>query len=302
MENFIETKGLSHTFNGRETVLSDINLQIKKGCIYGFLGQNGAGKTTTLRLLLGLLKKQSGSIQVFGKDLGKNRLDILQGVGSLIEQPSVYGHLSATDNLRVFREVTNAPVGRIAEVLQTVGLTNTGKKKARHFSLGMKQRLGIAMALLHHPQLLILDEPTNGLDPNGIIEIRLLMQRLNKENGITILFSSHLLTEVEKVATHLGIIHQGALVYQGPLEQLHHKMAASFEVRLETDNNRRVISLLQEYNIDCAIDEPFLMVSLPDRESIAWLNETLILKGIRIFCLAPLANNLEQLFQKLTNP
>ena len=152
--------------------MDDINLRVEFGSIYGFLGPNGAGKTTTLRLVLGLLKKQRGSIRVFGQKFDDDRVQILSRIGSLIESPSIYGHLTAAENLKLLQKIYQCPKARIAEVLELVGLANTGKKKAGQFSLGMKQRLSIAIALLHSPTLLILDEPTNGLDPNGIIEIR----------------------------------------------------------------------------------------------------------------------------------
>ena len=168
----VETVGLTHKFPHGETALQNINLQVPVGSIYGFLGPNGAGKTTTLRLILGLLKKQQGSISFFGKSFEKNRIDILQKTGSLIESPSIYAHLTAVENLRVLQKIYKCPHGRITEVLRMVDLINTGKKKAGQFSLGMKQRLSIAIAMLNDPTLLILDEPTNGLDPNGIIEMQ----------------------------------------------------------------------------------------------------------------------------------
>src|SRR5688572_7767477 len=168
----VETHNLTHIFSGDETVVDSINLQVPEKSIYGFLGPNGAGKTTTLKLILGLLKKQQGSISVFGKPFENNRIEILKKLGSLIEVPSLYGHLTAVENLMVLQKVYQCSKEWIPEVLKIVSLENTGKKKAGQFSLGMKQRLSIAAAMLHDPSLLILDEPTNGLDPNGIIEVR----------------------------------------------------------------------------------------------------------------------------------
>ena len=165
----LETETLTHKFGAHEIVLRDINLRVPSGSIYGFLGPNGAGKTTTLRLMLGLLKKQKGVIRVFGASLDTQRIEILRRVGSMIESPSVYGHLTATENLQVWQKVYQCPLSRIPEVLRIVGLQASGSKKVNAFSLGMKQRLSIATAILHQPALLILDEPTNGLDPNGII-------------------------------------------------------------------------------------------------------------------------------------
>ena len=208
-ENIITTSALDFSFSSGRKVLNDINLAVPKGSIYGFLGPNGAGKTTTLRLILGLIKSSGDKVKIFGQDLNKERIFILHRIGSLIEQPSLYLHLTARENLEVFRLSYGSDEKRIKEVLEIVGLSDTADKKARAFSLGMKQRLAIAIALLHDPELLILDEPSNGLDPNGIIEMRKLIIKLNQEFGKTILISSHLLTEMEKMATHLGIIHQG---------------------------------------------------------------------------------------------
>ena len=176
----IETKNLTHKFTEHDAVLRAINMQVPQGSIYGFLGPNGAGKTTTLKLVLGLLKKQEGEIFIFNKPFANNRIELLKNIGSLIESPSLYGHLTATENLKVWQKLFQCPKTRIQEVLEIVGLTNTGNKKASNFSLGMKQRLSIAVALLHNPSLLLLDEPTNGLDPNGIIEMRELLKQLNK--------------------------------------------------------------------------------------------------------------------------
>src|SRR5687768_12450469 len=183
----IETKALSYNFNNGVKTLDNINLQVAGGSIYGFLGPNGAGKTTTLRLLLGLLKKQQGGITLFGKDVQQHRMDILRRLGTLIEQPSLYLHLTGKENLQIFRLTYQCSKSRIDEVLQLVRLQQAANKKVKAYSLGMKQRLAIAIALLHDPEILILDEPTNGLDPNGIIETRELIKELNRNHGKTIL-------------------------------------------------------------------------------------------------------------------
>lgn len=216
----LETKDLSHQYTADQPVLNRVNLRVPEGSIYGFLGPNGAGKTTTLKLALGLLKKQEGELFILGKSFETDRIDILRNVGSLIESPSIYAHLTAEENLRVFQKVYRCSTDRIGIVLKDTGLDKTGRKKAGQFSLGMKQRLAIAIALLNAPKLLILDEPTNGLDPAGIIAMRELLKSLNRERGVTILVSSHLLSEISKLVTYAGVIHQGRLVFQGTMADL----------------------------------------------------------------------------------
>lgn len=215
----LSTSALSHHF-GRDRVLHDVHLQVPRGAIYGFLGPNGAGKTTTLRLVLGLLPLQHGEIEVFGLPFEQHRIEVLRRVGTLIESPSIYDHLSAVENLEVVRQCYGVPRTRIGEVLEAVGLSATGRKRTGAFSLGMKQRLALAIALLHEPELLVLDEPSNGLDPSGIIEMRELLRRLNTERGTTILVSSHLLAEIDRLVTHVGIINKGTLLFQGPMDEL----------------------------------------------------------------------------------
>ena len=203
----IQTRGLDFYFKDFKA-LDQVNLNVPAGSIYGFLGPNGAGKTTTIRILLDLFHPKPGQVQVFGKDLGKNRVEILGKIGALIENPSIYKHLSGRQNLEVIRKMVGVPKSRIDEVLQIVRLVDNADKRAKNYSLGMCQRLGLAAALLTDPELLILDEPTNGLDPSGIIEMRELIIRLNKEHGKTIFLSSHILSEIEKLATDVAIIDQ----------------------------------------------------------------------------------------------
>ncbi|KAI7263953.1 hypothetical protein KC345_g8999, partial [Hortaea werneckii] len=216
----------------RLPAVKKLNLNIGKGEIYGFLGPNGAGKTTTIRMLLGLIKPTSGSIDIFGRELQRNKLQILRKVGSLVESPSYYGHLNALDNLEAIRRILDVPKPRIAEVLDIVSLTGEEKRPVKGFSLGMKQRLGIAAALLGSPELLILDEPTNGLDPSGIQEIRSLIKRLPEEQGITVLVSSHLLSEIEQMAGTVGIIREGQMVYQDTIAHLQQQAAGDLRLAL----------------------------------------------------------------------
>jgi ABC-type multidrug transport system ATPase subunit len=220
MQYVLETQRLSFMFPHQQQVLKDISLQVPEGSIYGFLGPNGAGKTTTLKLILGLLKKQQGDIMLRGQPFEKDRVGMLRNLGSFIETPSLYGHLSAKENLLIWQKIWQCPPSNITHALELVGLAGAGSKKVRQFSLGMKQRLGIAVAILHKPSLLILDEPTNGLDPHGILDVRELLTTLNRQEGATILVSSHLLSEIEKLVTHTGIIHKGGMIFQGTLQTL----------------------------------------------------------------------------------
>ena len=292
----IETKDLTHAFSQNEIVLNNINLKVPEGSIYGFLGPNGAGKTTTLRLILGLLQKQKGTIDVFDKSFEDNRIASLNSIGSLIESPSLYAHLTAEENLKILQKVYQCPKNRIAEVLEIVGLSKTGKKKAGKFSLGMKQRLSIAMALLHNPSLLILDEPTNGLDPNGIIEIRELLKKLNSELKITIIISSHLLSEIEKMVTHIGIINKGSILFQGTLEELHQKQTLTSFIRLETSNPSKTIELIEKYELSPVLESTDVVLPNIDKKIIAQINRELVSNNIDVFQITNVKNDLESIF------
>lgn len=294
----IETVNLTHHFSGKEKVLNDISLQIPQGSIFGFLGPNGAGKTTTLKLILGLLKKQEGSISIFDKPFEKNRIETLKNIGSLIEAPSLYNHLTAKENLKIWQKVYQCPVSRIDEVLEIVGLTSTGKKKAGKFSLGMKQRLSIAIALLHNPSLLILDEPTNGLDPSGILEIRELLTKLNNEQKITIVISSHLLAEIEKMVTHIGIINKGSILFQGTLEELQFKQS-SF-ISFETDSPEKTFEILKENDLNPTVSEDRVLISICDKKVISRINSQLVKNGVEVYQITTIKNDLESIFIDLT--
>jgi len=300
MSSLIKTQNLNFSFSTGIKTLNDVNLDVPKGSIYGFLGPNGAGKTTTLRLLLGLLRNQQGTIEIFNKQFASHRLEILRKLGSLIEQPSLYLHLTAKENLDIYRRIYQCDRSRIQEVLKTVGLENTGKKKVKQFSLGMKQRLSIAVALLHQPELLILDEPTNGLDPNGIIEVRELMKKLNKEHGTTVLVSSHILNEVEKMATHVGIIHKGRMLFQGRLHELQQMKTKQSLLEIETSDNFRSLQLMKD---KFASQESAGKIILPfqNKEQAAAINKLLVEGGVDVYALHPQQSDLEQLFMDITN-
>jgi lantibiotic transport system ATP-binding protein len=295
----IKTTSLSYHYAKNSQTLFDINLNVEKGSVYGFLGPNGSGKTTTLSLLLGLLNRQHGDIEIFGQHLHANRENVLKRIGSLIEAPSLYGHLTAKENLEVYRPVYGAPKARVDEVLNIVGLADTGKKMAKKFSLGMKQRLAIALALLPNPELLILDEPSNGLDPAGIIELRELIKRLNKTYGMTILISSHLLGEVEKMVSHVGIIFKGKMLFQGPLSELHSFQQKGSRLFLKTSNNEAAYSLLHQHQPELVGES--VSVAFSDMSQVATINRTLTSHNLDVYLLHPKQSNLEQLFIDLTS-
>jgi len=296
----IETRNLDFSFHQGVPILQDINLQVPAGSIYGFLGPNGAGKTTTLRLLLGLIKQDKSSIQIFGQDFWPNRIAVLSRIGSLIEQPSLYAHLTGRENLEVFRLSYGCDKKRISEVLEIAGLSNAEGKKAKEYSLGMKQRLAIAIALLHQPDLLILDEPTNGLDPNGIVEIRELLRKLNQEHGITILISSHLLPEVEKIATHLGIINQGKLIFQGTIPELQQFKTAALTLSAEVDDLPKATALIKDSFVIKQVDGQ-LLISIQNKEQVAEIAHIWAKNQINIYQLALIKSDLEDLFIQIIN-
>ena len=291
----IETRGLTHRF-ATEPALHEVNLAVPRGSIYGFLGPNGAGKTTTLRLLLGLLRRQQGTISIFGKPFEGHRLEILRHVGSSIESPSLYGDLTASENLEVWRRLYRCPSHRIAATLDLVGLAGTGSKRAAQFSLGMKQRLAIAVALLHEPTLLVLDEPTNGLDPQGIIEMRKLLERLNAERQVTILVSSHILSEVERLVTHVGVIHRGTIRFQGTLDELRARQAESSFTVLDVSDKARALAVAAGMGLEGRIDGDRIVLRALDRESTGRLTERLVTDGVTLYEVATVRKDLERIF------
>ncbi len=221
MKNIVKTKGLTKSYKGA-CVVNDVDMNVREGRIYGFLGPNGAGKTTTLKMLLSLVRPTAGEIEIMGQPLSAGtRIHILRNIGSLIESPSYYGHLTGEENLRILAAVLDVPKSNIEKVLQIVRLDKQQGKKTSAYSLGMKQRLGLAGALLAFPKLLILDEPTNGLDPSGIQEMRELIKSFPGQYGMTVIVSSHLLSEIDRMAEDVGVIANGKMMYQGSLEGLH---------------------------------------------------------------------------------
>lgn len=294
--NTVETRGLTHCFSVDETILHDVALTVPTGSIYGFLGPNGAGKTTTLRLVLGLLRRQRGSIELLGRPLESHRVELLKRVGSSIESPSIYAHLTARENLAIWQTVYDCPPRRISEVLTLVGLEHTGSKRAGQFSLGMKQRLSIAIALLHEPELLVLDEPTNGLDPQGILDIRDLLLTLNRERNTTILVSSHLLTEIERLVTHVGVIHRGRMKFQGTLSALLEVSQMGNMTMINTDDNVRARALLSTEGHEVRLEEGKIILPALLPTELGRLNTRLVNQGMGVHELTTRKKDLESLF------
>lgn len=294
----IRTEGLSYSF-GSQQVVKSLSLQVPEGSIYGFLGPNGAGKTTTIKMLLNLLKTDEGSIFVFEKELQTNRIAILSEIGSLIEQPAIYAHMSGRENLLNRAMLLGVSDARVDEMLAVVKLTNAAHKKAGQYSLGMKQRLGIGLALLSDPKLLILDEPTNGLDPNGIIEIRELLVRLTRDHNKTVFISSHLLAEIERMATHVGIINHGELLFQGSVKDL--EAISQPLVYIETDNTVDAANLLNRNSYEVAtVNNDSLTVPFTSKKQIGEINALLNQNGITVFTINKQHKDLENLFLSIT--
>lgn len=298
MATAIATNQLSKIY-GKHTCVKSVDLKVPEGSIYGFLGPNGAGKSTTMKMILGLVKASEGEVTVFGKKMNqKNRLDILKETGSLIESPSYYGHLTGRENLEIVRMLKGAEKKEIDEVLKTVRMEKQQHKKASAYSLGMKQRLGLAAALLGKPKLLLLDEPTNGLDPAGIQEMRELICSLPKRYGMTVMVSSHLLSEIDQMTTHTGIIHKGELIFQDSLVHLHEHSRK--RILLRTDNNTAALRILDEHGCPGRITED--KISLPDMEDgkVAFFIAALVKQQIGIIRVEEYQKNLEDIFLSLT--
>jgi lantibiotic transport system ATP-binding protein len=294
----LATRQLRKSFGG-VPVVNDINLQVPKGSIYGFLGPNGAGKTTTIRLLLGLITPDQGEISIFGFDLRSHLKVILRRVGSLVEAPSIYPRLTGRENLQVLTRLVNIPPNRIDEVLRLVELSDAAHRMAGQYSQGMKQRLGLAMALLNEPEFLVLDEPTNGLDPAGIREVRELLKRLSAKFGVTVFLSSHLLSEVELIATHLGIIHQGRLLFQGTLQELQSVRCGHTIIRV--NDTQAALELLKFHAAACRFDgEGTLDVETSGPQEVARVNSILVEAGLHVYSIESRTHRLEDFFMDLT--
>lgn len=300
MEEYIlKANKLSKKYKG-EYVLKDVNLNIKRGDIYGFIGKNGAGKTTTIRIIEGLAKITSGTIEIFNKhsetDLSKER----KRIGSLIETPSFYEDMSAYDNMELLRLQKGIPGKNcIKEKLDIVGLKDVKNKKVKDFSLGMKQKLGIAMALLGDPEFLILDEPTNGLDPMGIVQIRELLKKLNKEKGTTILISSHLLSELYQLATCYGIIHKGHLIEEISHEELNEKCKKAIEIKVDDTKKASwaIENILKTINYKILPNKVIKIYDYLDKSGE--ISKALLNEGVEIYQMVIKSEDLEEYFMNL---
>tara|TARA_R110002073_G_scaffold89852_6_gene212482 strand:+ start:2382 stop:3299 length:918 start_codon:yes stop_codon:yes gene_type:complete len=297
----VQTDNVCFSYSKTKKDIDNLSLQIPEGSVYGFLGPNGSGKTTTIRLLLGLLKKEKGEISLLGKSFQKNRITCLNEVGALIENPSLYEHLNAVENLKVAANYRRGiSKERIDEVLEIVKLSHAKKKKVKAFSLGMKQRLGLAISLLSKPKLLILDEPTNGLDPKGIIEMRQLIKDLNQNYGTTIFISSHLLSEIEKTCTHVGIINDGKIIFQDTVKTLKSSKEGKIILEIESSDLTKSKEILEEnLKMNTSTEDNYLVTEVNSKEDISAIIDALRTSEINIYQIK-VKDNLEDLFLSLT--
>lgn len=297
MNYIVETTDLSKQYGGLYAV-NQVSLAVLEGSVYGFIGPNGAGKSTTMKMLLGLVKPSGGEIRLLGQNLNsKNRLELLHQTGSLIESPSCYGHLTGEENLQIVADLKHVPSKDIDRVLEIVGLTSNRKRKVKKYSLGMRQRLGIAQALLGDPKLLILDEPTNGLDPAGIQEMRNLISEMPKKCQTTVLISSHLLSEVEQMVDQVGIINHGKLLFQGPLPAL--KQHSQGDISLRVLNPEKAVRVLEHLSVTRQEETVFRLPSMQE-EQLALLVQRLADAQAGVVEVTHHTKSLEEIFLSLT--
>lgn len=298
MDNIIEIKNLNFAFDKSKMILKDVNLKVPKGSIYGFLGSNGAGKSTTMRLIMGLFNDDQNSVKVFDSSVSDLYPEGLNKIGSLIDYPAFYDHLSGYDNLKIVCILRNLKKSRIDEVLELVGLSDARNIKMKKYSLGMKQRLAIGLALISNPELLVLDEPVNGLDPNGMKEVRELLIKLNQEHGVTIFISSHLLLEIEKMVTHIGIISNGEIKFEGSKADLN-ELYRFQKTRFSLKNAKSFESILAEnYQVDFKNETDCEIVTNSPNQ-IAEINKILVTNGAEIYQISP-AGGLEEWFMEIS--
>ena len=303
MSAAIETTELSRRFK-RHLAVDAVSMTVPEQAVYGFLGRNGAGKTTTLKMLLGLIRPSGGTARICGVDVGADRLGAARKVGALLEAHGFYGNLSGWENLDLTRSLIGLPRTEIDRVLDVVEMTEHATRRVSDYSLGMRQRLGLARAMLGAPPVLILDEPTNGLDPDGIADMRRFLGELPARTGATVLLSSHLLGEIEQTATHVGIIHQGRLVLEGELARLKAELAP--EITVETDDPARAAELAGARGFTVAEATDRIVASLKPgedaRAASAALNRALVEADIAVFAIGPRARTLEGIYRDVSAP
>jgi lantibiotic transport system ATP-binding protein len=292
--NLLKLSDVTYKYPRSEHGVEHVSLSAPSGGIYGLLGPNGAGKTTIMRLMTGLLMPDSGEVFILDVALRTKRHELLSAVGSLIEVPSVYHHLTAREHLQVFAHYMGAPRKSIDRTLEQVDLIEVADRKVGTYSLGMKQRLAIATALLHDPQILVLDEPTNGLDPMGIVEIRNLMRTLTLDHGKTVVVSSHLLPEVEKMATHVGIVHEGKMRFEGTFEQLRHSRAATSILRLRVSSATSAMTAIRSAELSQGGDA--LRLPINDDSDAAKAIASLVTAGVDVYEASRESSSLERDF------
>lgn len=290
----LETNQLSKDFSG-ELSVNQLSIHVKKNEIYGFLGPNGAGKSTTMKMLLGLLQPTQGSIKLFGKNFDSNQIALLSSVGSLIEEPSYYANLTGYENLEIIQRLLKLPKENIDKVLKIVKLHEQKDKLVKNYSLGMKQRLGIALAIVKFPKLLILDEPTNGLDPAGIQEIRELIKSLPQKYDMTVIISSHILSEIEQMATTVGIINKGKLLFEGKLAELEEDEKYLFE----TSDDALAEQLLMQKGFELEKNQDLILIDY-NKANIAAAVKLLVANNIDIYQVRMVRKSLEEIFLDMT--
>jgi len=296
--NLIETEGLTRRF-GRLSAVDNLDLSVPQGSVYGFLGPNGAGKTTTIRMLLGLIRPTAGCVRLFGSPLQGNETTVLAKTGSLVEAPAIYPHLTGRENLEVIRRLRTATSAQVSHALAMVGLESAADRRAGAYSLGMIQRLGLAAALMTLPQLLILDEPTNGLDPAGIHEVRELIRRLPREYGMTVFVSSHLLGEVEQTATHIGIIQAGQLIFQGTPDGLRQRYQDHITVKVDQPEAAQQALRLAGWQVAHNGNHTLRVVANGEADA-SLLASQLVGSGYSVYHVALEQPSLEDIFLQLT--
>ena len=299
----IETRGLTRRFGAR-TAVDAIDLRVPQRSVYGFLGRNGAGKTTTIKLLLGLLAPDAGSARIAGVDIATDRIAAARKVGALLEAQGFYPHLTGRENLELGRRLLGLPATEPGRVLEIMEMAAHARRRVADYSLGMRQRLGLARAMLGAPPVLVLDEPTNGLDPEGIADMRRFLRALPERANATVLLSSHLLGEIEQTATHVGILGHGRLVLQGALADLKAGLAA--EVEIGTDAPEQAVAVARMHGFAAERDDEAVVVRLAagddHRGAAAALNRALCVAGVRVHALTPRQRSLERLYRQAAQP